>query len=50
MIFDRPWPNFNVADSMLVCGAILMVWHAWRYEEAKPVASGAVAAKPRDAG
>jgi signal peptidase II len=38
MIFDRPWPNFNIADSMLVCGAILLVWHAWRYdgkEEAK---------------
>jgi signal peptidase II len=33
MIFDRPWPNFNIADSLLVCGAMLLVWHAWRYEE-----------------
>jgi signal peptidase II len=24
------WPNFNVADSMLVCGAILLFWHAFR--------------------
>lgn len=21
-----PWPTFNIADSMLVCGAILLVW------------------------
>jgi signal peptidase II len=21
------WPNFNVADSLLVCGAFLLVWH-----------------------
>jgi signal peptidase II len=24
------WPNFNVADSLLVCGAILLLWHAFR--------------------
>ncbi|MHB0955817.1 MAG: signal peptidase II [Pirellulaceae bacterium] len=24
------WPIFNVADSCLVCGAILLVWHAFR--------------------
>ena len=24
------WPNFNLADSCLVCGAILLVWHAFR--------------------
>jgi signal peptidase II len=23
------WPNFNVADSLLVCGAALLVWHAF---------------------
>lgn len=28
-----PWPTFNLADSMLVSGAILLVWHAWRREE-----------------
>lgn len=22
------WPNFNLADSMLVCGACLIIWHA----------------------
>ena len=26
------WPNFNVADSLLVCGAILLVWHAYKVE------------------
>ena len=24
----RRWPNFNVADSLLVCGAALLLWHA----------------------
>ena len=24
------WPNFNLADSLLVCGALLLVWHAFR--------------------
>jgi signal peptidase II len=24
------WPIFNVADSLLVCGATLLVWHALR--------------------
>jgi signal peptidase II len=28
MIVKYPWPNFNVADSLLVCGAGLLVWHA----------------------
>ncbi len=32
MIYGHTWPNFNIADSLLVCGAILLVWHAWRYE------------------
>ncbi len=26
--FD-PWPNFNIADSLLVCGAILLVLHSF---------------------
>ena len=30
-----PWPNFNVADSMLVCGAVLLVWHALVHHEKK---------------
>jgi len=33
MIFGHTWPNFNVADSLLVSGAILLIWHAWRHEE-----------------
>jgi signal peptidase II len=30
MIGTWRWPNFNVADSLLVCGAILLFWHAFR--------------------
>ena len=26
------WPNFNIADSLLVCGAALLVWHAYRVD------------------
>ena len=28
MIGDWPWPTFNVADSSLVFGAALLMWHA----------------------
>lgn len=28
MLGDYHWPTFNIADSLLVCGAILMVFHA----------------------
>ena len=24
------WPNFNIADSLLVCGAAMLMWHAVR--------------------
>jgi signal peptidase II len=27
--FLDPWPNFNIADSMLVCGAIMLILHAF---------------------
>jgi len=27
------WPNFNIADSLLVIGAILLVWHAYRDQQ-----------------
>jgi signal peptidase II len=30
MIGRWPWPNFNVADSLLVCGAILLACQAFR--------------------
>ena len=26
--FMNPWPNFNIADCLLVCGAILLCFHA----------------------
>jgi lipoprotein signal peptidase len=28
----NPWPNFNIADSLLVTGAIMLIVHAiaWR--------------------
>jgi signal peptidase II len=29
MIGRYQWPAFNVADSLLVCGALLLVWHAF---------------------
>jgi signal peptidase II len=28
------WPIFNIADSLLVCGAGLLIWHAFRGEAA----------------
>jgi signal peptidase II len=28
------WPNFNIADCLLVCGACLLVLHAWRGPQA----------------
>lgn len=37
---DFTWPNFNIADSLLVCGAALMVWHGFRGPAATPDASG----------
>lgn len=32
---DRTWPNFNIADSFLVCGAIMLCVHALRAESAQ---------------
>jgi signal peptidase II len=26
----NPWPNFNIADSLLVVGACMLVWHSLR--------------------
>jgi signal peptidase II len=34
------WPNFNVADSSLVCGAALLMWHAFRSNPKQEVAAG----------
>ena len=27
---DHTWPNFNIADSLLVCGAGMLIWHGFR--------------------
>ncbi|MFC1597424.1 signal peptidase II [Planctomycetota bacterium] len=40
MIGNWPWPTFNVADSLLVSGAILLVWHALWYTPEEPSARG----------
>jgi lipoprotein signal peptidase len=32
MIGDRPWPNFNVADSLLVAGVGVMLLHTFFFE------------------
>ncbi len=26
----RTWPNFNIADSLLVSGAVMLFWHSFR--------------------
>ena len=38
MIGPWSWPNFNVADSLLVCGAALLAWHAYRLGGTKEAA------------
>jgi signal peptidase II len=35
MVGRWPWPNFNIADSLLVCGAALLIWHALRHGDQK---------------
>jgi signal peptidase II len=32
---EYTWPNFNIADSMLVCGAMLLFWHSFRKPESE---------------
>lgn len=49
----NPWPNFNIADSLLVTGAIMLVVHAlvWREKEEageKDRGAGVSPAKPGD--
>ena len=40
------WPNFNIADSLLVCGAIWLVWHSyWVPDEQASTAAAVTAAK-----
>lgn len=33
---SHKWPNFNIADSLLVCGACLLLWHGLRGETPRP--------------
>lgn len=33
------WPNFNIADSLLVSGAFLLVWHAMRQDSREKTAA-----------
>jgi len=42
------WPIFNIADSLLVCGAALLIWHAFRTEQPK-AAQEQAATTPADA-
>ncbi|MEQ8784901.1 MAG: signal peptidase II [Pirellulaceae bacterium] len=46
ILFQYPpytWPNFNLADSLLVCGAALLMWHAFFQSnpDSKPIPSPA---------
>ena len=33
------WPTFNIADSLLVCGAAMLVWHATMLGPAQPTSA-----------
>jgi signal peptidase II len=35
--FFDPWPNFNIADACLVCGAVMLFIHAFMYTEPESV-------------
>jgi signal peptidase II len=43
MIGNYPWPNFNIADSCLVCGAILVGIYAFFAPDPKELAAAAAA-------
>ncbi|HVA51593.1 MAG TPA: signal peptidase II [Pirellulales bacterium] len=36
------WPNFNLADSFLVCGAAILMWHAFRSQPKADAAARSV--------
>ncbi len=40
------WPNFNIADSLLVCGAAALLWHAYAYGD--PAEGETPAEKPSE--
>jgi signal peptidase II len=41
------WPNFNIADSLLVIGALALIWHAVRGPDALATAPDAISDAPR---
>jgi lipoprotein signal peptidase len=42
MIYHYHWPNFNLADSMLVLGAGLLILHTFRYGDSRGEPPGIV--------
>jgi signal peptidase II len=40
MIGPWQWPNFNVADPLLVAGAALLAWHAFSTNRGQPSVAG----------
>ena len=40
------WPNFNIADSLLVCGAAMLTWQAFRDTGAKSPDAAEVVDRP----
>jgi signal peptidase II len=40
-LLGEKWPNFNIADSLLVCGAGLLIWHAFTTNDASKTAPAA---------
>jgi signal peptidase II len=37
-VLHRTWPNFNIADSLLVCGAAFVIWHAMAADDRQEAA------------
>jgi signal peptidase II len=33
---EYTWPNFNIADSLLVCGAIMLAWYTFQAQVEEP--------------
>ena len=48
MLGDYPWPNFNIADSCLVCGAILIGLYALFTPTPKPAVAANEASSTED--
>jgi signal peptidase II len=43
------WPVFNIADSLLVCGALMLFWHAlWRESKLRAEAQALPSGKPAE--